>query len=135
MTNVDLMSCCAPNLSDQGLLALGFGKDRQSIEKPLPSEAQFPGQRSPLDRFWLGRVLSLSLSLSRSSYPVSDDVEGRNKELVANEGERVEHVEDAEGVQDDGAALPLLLREEVRWEEGVVAASVAVGGKLNAGRK
>ena len=117
----------APDFSDRGLLALGFGKDRQSIEKPLPSEAQFPDQRSPLDRFWLGR--------SHLTYPVSDDVEGRNKELVANEGERVEHVEDAEGVQNDGAALPLLLREEVRWEEGVVAASVAVGGKLNAGRK
>ena len=85
-------------------------------------------------------MLSLSLSLSppplsRSSYPVSDDVEGRNKELVANEGERVEHVEDAKGVQDDSAALPLLLREQVRGEEGVVAASVAVGGKLNAERR
>ena len=38
-------------------------------------------------------------------------------------------------MQDDSAALPLLLREQVRGEEGVVAASVAVGGKLNAERR
>ena len=117
----------APDFSDRGLLALGFGKDRQSIEKPLPSEAQFPDQRSPLDRFWLGR--------SHLTYPVSDDVEGRNEELVADEGERVEHVEDAEGVQDDGALLPLLFGEQVRGEERVVPASVAVGSKLDAERK
>lgn len=74
----------------------------------------------------------MALSPSSSSYPVSDHVEGRNEELVANESERVEHVEDAEGVQEDGAPLPLLLREQVRGEEGVVPAPVAVGGNLNA---
>ena len=131
---------CGPNSSAaQGLLAQGFGRDRQSIEKPLPSEAQFPGQRSPLDRFWLGRSVSLTLSfessLSSPSYPVRDDVEGRNEELVADEGEGVEHVEDADGVQHNGAVLPLLLREQVRREEGVVPAAVALGGKLDAAEK
>ena len=134
---------CGPSrTAAQGLLAQGFGRDRQSIEKPLPSEAQFPGQRSPLDRFWLGRSRSVSLTLSFESslssppsYPVRDDVEGRNEELVADEGEGVEHVEDADGVQHDGAVLPLLLREQVRREEGVVPAAVALGGKLDAAEK
>ena len=131
---------CGPSrTAAQGLLAQGFGRDRQSIEKPLPSEAQFPGQRSPLDRFWLGRSVSLTLSfessLSSPSYPVRDDIEGRNEELVADEGEGVEHVEDADGVQHDGAVLPLLLREQVRREEGVVPAAVSLGGKLDAAEK
>ena len=80
----------------------------------------------------LSHSLIRVISLSSPSYPVRDDVEGRNEELVADEGEGVEHVEDADGVQHDGAVLPLLLREQVRREEGVVPAAVALGGKLDA---
>ena len=118
----------------KAFLLWDLGRINGALKSHYPLRPNFLASDHPLIDFG-SDACSLSLSLSRSSYPVSDDVEGRNKELVANEGERVEHVEDAEGVQDDGAALPLLLREEVRWEEGVVAASVAVGGKLNAGRK
>ena len=130
--------CARPTHPIKAFLLRDLGGIDRALKSHYPLRPNFLASDHPLIDFGSDACalsLSLSLSLSRSSYPVSDDVEGRNKELVANEGERVEHVEDAEGVQDDGAALPLLLREEVRWEEGVVAASVAVGGKLNAGRK
>ena len=67
--------------------------------------------------------------------PFNDDVEGGHEVVVADEGEGVEHVEDADGVQHDGAVLPLLLREQVRREEGVVPAAVSLGGKLDAAEK
>ena len=124
-----------PTYPIKASLLWDLGRIDKALKSHYPPRPNFLASDHPLIDFG-SDACALSLPpLSRSSYPVSDDVEGRNKELVANEGERVEHVEDAEGVQDDGAALPLLLREEVRWEEGVVAASVAVGGKLNAGRK
>lgn len=51
---------------------------------------------------------------------LDDDVEGRHKELVAHDGQRDEHVDDAEDVQHDGALPPLLHGEEVRGEQRVL---------------
>ena len=54
------------------------------------------------------------------THPLSDDVKGWDEELVTDERERVEHVDDADDVEDDGAAAQLLVREQVGREEGIV---------------
>lgn len=51
---------------------------------------------------------------------LDDDVEGRHKELVAHDGQRDEHVDDAEDVQRDGALPPLLHGEEIGGEQRVL---------------
>ena len=53
-------------------------------------------------------------------YRICDDVQGWDEELVTDEGEGVEHVDDADDVEDDGAVLQLLLRKQVGWKERVV---------------
>ena len=126
----------APPLKAFLLRDLG-GIDR-ALKSHYPLRPNFLASDHPLIDFgWdaLSLTLSFESSLSSPSYPVRDDVEGRNEELVADEGEGVEHVEDADGVQHDGAVLPLLLREQVRREEGVVPAAVSLGGKLDAAEK
>lgn len=46
-----------------------------------------------------------------------DHVERRHEKLVAYDGQRDEHVDHAEHVEYDGAALPFLFREQIRREE------------------
>lgn len=48
---------------------------------------------------------------------LDDDVERRHKEFVTDHGQGDEHVDDAGYVEDDGATLALLLREQIRGEQ------------------
>ena len=48
-----------------------------------------------------------------------DDIERGNEELVTDDGEGHEHVDDAEDVENHGAALQLLLVEEIWRKEGI----------------
>lgn len=50
---------------------------------------------------------------------LDDDVQARDEELVADDGQRDEHVDDPQNVQDDGTIAALVLREEVLGEERI----------------
>ena len=52
----------------------------------------------------------------RDLEPFDDDLQRRHEELVADDGQRHEHVHAAGDVQHHGALLPLLLREQIRRE-------------------
>jgi hypothetical protein len=54
------------------------------------------------------------------SYRFCDDVQGWDEELVTDEGEGVEHVDDADDVKDDGAVLQLLVGKQVRRKKRIV---------------
>lgn len=51
---------------------------------------------------------------------LDDHVQRRHEELVAHDGQRDEHVDDAEDVQEDRSVAPLLQGEQVLREEGVL---------------
>ena len=55
------------------------------------------------------------------AYLFSDDIQGGDEELVADEREGVEHVDDADDVEGDGALFQLGLREQIGREQRVVS--------------
>ena len=57
---------------------------------------------------------------------VDDDIQRRHEELIADDGQRHEHVDEADDVEDDGAFESCVPVEEVRGEEGV---SLLLGGR------
>ena len=71
---------------------------------------------------WQGRLPNPRLTgfKVQRTHPLGDDVKGRDEELVTDERERVEHVDDADDVKNDGALAQLVLREQVRREQSVV---------------
>ena len=60
---------------------------------------------------------------------LDDDVERGDKELVAHDGQRHEHVDEADDVEDDGASPPRLEVEEVGREQRVLLVFGPIAGK------
>ncbi len=65
----------------------------------------------------VGKPVYLTVDLSAHLF--RDYVQGGHEVLVAHQGQGVEHIDDADDVEDDGAVPPLLLGEEVVGEEVV----------------
>ena len=63
-----------------------------------------------------------AISMDETKYLFCDDVEWRHEELVTDERKRVEHVDDADDVQNYGALLELIRREQV-WRKQWIFAS------------
>ncbi|CAH0392312.1 unnamed protein product [Bemisia tabaci] len=64
---------------------------------------------------------------------LDDDVQRGDEELVADDGQRHEHVDDAQDVDDDGAATPLLQGERVGREERLLLLHMVPGARRRRG--